>query len=428
MAEASPTGRIRTPFFYGWFLAIGGAVSASFLLGSNQFALGVFLVPMEDDLGWTRSVFFGALSVRYLLAGLLGPLIGPLGDSVRAPRFLLPLGVILLGGSLAAVRWVEHPALFFLIYGVVGAIGSALLHLHVWEAIILKWFSRKRTRALVIANIGEASGPMVFPIAITGLIALFGWRDAWLWYGVITVAVLMPIALLVRTRPEQLGQTLDGLPARAIADEDAAIHTTRPDSSMDSISLRRSEAVRTRSFWLLALAFTITGFSITGFQSQWIPHFRDIGFSATLAASAVSVYGVANIVSRVLWGLLAARFPLRLMMMSHATAAGLGVVLLLTFVTTPVTLMVWAVYQGLVLGSFFQLHTLIVTEHFGRMHIGGVRGLMQLPSSLSRAAGAVALAAMRDWRGDYIAAFGVVAGLWAITAALVAAASRPRPR
>ena len=90
--------------------------------------------------------------------------------------------------------------------------------------------------------------------------------------------------------------------------------------------------------------------------------------------------------------------------------------------------MVWAVYQGLVLGSFFQLHTLIVTEHFGRMHIGGVRGLMQLPSSLSRAAGAVALAAMRDWRGDYIAAFGVVAGLWAITAALVAAASRPRPR
>ena len=227
MAEASPTGRLRTPFFYGWFLAIGGAVSASFLLGSNQFALGVFLVPMEDDLGWTRSVFFGALSVRYLLAGLLGPLIGPLGDSVRAPRFLLPLGVILLGGSLAAVRWVEHPALFFLIYGVVGAIGSALLHLHVWEAIILKWFSRKRTRALVIANIGEASGPMVFPIAITGLIALFGWRDAWLWYGVITVAVLMPIALLVRTRPEQLGQTLDGLPARAVADEDAAAHATR---------------------------------------------------------------------------------------------------------------------------------------------------------------------------------------------------------
>ena len=225
---------------------------------------------MEDDLGWTRSVFFGALSVRYLLAGLLGPLIGPLGDSVRAPRFLLPLGVILLGGSLAAVRWVEHPALFFLIYGVVGAIGSALLHLHVWEAIILKWFSRKRTRALVIANIGEASGPMVFPLAITGLIALFGWRDAWLWYGVITVAVLMPIALLVRTRPEQLGQTLDGpcLPGRS----QMRMPPPTPRGGTPPWTASAFDAPRRcgrGSFWLLALAFTITGFSITGFQSQW---------------------------------------------------------------------------------------------------------------------------------------------------------------
>ncbi|MDA1036464.1 MAG: MFS transporter [Chloroflexi bacterium] len=420
MINRGPSATSRLPFYYGWVIALGGAVNASFVLGSAQFALSTFLVPMEESLGWSRTVFFGALSTRFLLAGMLGPLVGPLSDHARAPRFIMPAGVLLLGGSLGAIRWVESPLMFFALYGGVGAVASSLLHLTMWEAIMLKWFSKKRTCALVIGGIGEGSGAFVFPMLVTLLIALSGWRDAWLWYGIITIVVLMPIALAVRTRPEQLGQHLDGLPADP---EPRSLATT---TVMAEVSFTRHQAVRTQGFWMLAGAFTLSGVVITGFQSQWIPHFRDIGVSATLAATAVSVYGALNISSRVIWGVLVSRFPLQRMMVTHAVAAFLGVAFMVFVVHNTITVFIWAAYQGLVLGSFFSLHTMLSAEYFGRFHIGSIRGAMMPSASLSRAGGPLLLGALRDWRGTYDLAFVVVLGGWAAMASMVFLSHKPR--
>jgi MFS family permease len=412
----------RVPFFYGWVISLGGAVNASFVLGSAQFALSTFLVPMEEELGWSRAVLFGGLSMRYLLAGLLGPVVGPWADRVNAPRIIMPVGVLLLGGSLSAVRWVDSELAFFFWYGFVGAIATALINLTMWEALVLKWFSRKRTRALVIASTGEASGPMIFPVFITVLISLFGWRDAWLWYGIIATVVLMPFSLALRTRPEQMSQTLDGLP-EAPPRPAARVSTT---SGPSDASMTRPEATRTSAFWMLATAFTLSGITITGFQAQWIPHFRDIGFSAGVAASAVGVYGFFNILARVLWGSLTLRFPLKTLMTAHAIAAGSGIAVLLWVVNNEITLFIWASYQGLVLGSFFSLFTLISAEYFGRAHIGAIRGVMMPPSSVSRAGGALLLGALRDVRGSYTLSFTIVLISWGLVVALIASSRRPR--
>ena len=389
------------------------------MLGSAQFALSTFLVPMEESLGWSRTVFFGALSTRFLLAGMLGPLVGPLADKVRAPRVIMPIGVLLLGGSLASIRWVESPIMFFALYGVVGAVASSLLHLTMWEAMILKWFSRKRTRALVVGGIGEGSASFIFPLLVTMLIALSGWRDAWLWYGVITIMVLMPIALAVRTRPEQVGQHLDG------DAEDPEPQTTSATAVATEVSFTRPQAIRTQGFWMLAAVFTLSGVMITGFQSQWIPHFRDIGVSATLAATAVSVYGLLNIVSRVFWGILVSRYPLQRMMITHAVAASLGIAFMVFVVDGPVTVFIWAAYQGLVLGSFFSLHTMLSAEYFGRANIGSIRGAMLPAASLSRAGGPLLLGALRDWRGTYDVAFVLVLGGWAAMVSMLVLARKP---
>jgi len=382
---------------------------------------------MEEELGWSRNVFFGALSLRFLLAGMLGPVIGPLSDGVRAPRYMMPIGVLLLGGSLSAVRWVDSPIVFFVLYGIVGAVASAILHLTMWEAIVLKWFSRKRTRALVIGGIGEGSGPLFFPLLVTLFIAWFGWRDAWLWYGVVTTAILMPLALGLRTRPEQVGQFLDGAPApKSTATDQASTERSQARAPMhDDESFTRQEAMRTQGFWMLLLVFTLSGVVITGFQSHWIPHFRDIGISATLAATAVSVYGLLNITSRVLWGILVPHFPIRRLMIAHAFAAGAGVAFLVFVVDGPVTLIIWAVYQGLMLGVFFSLHTIICAEFFGRPHIGAIRGAMLPSASLSRAGGPLLLSVLRDARGSYEAAFVLVLGGWGVMAALTFLSRKP---
>ncbi|MEX2430756.1 MAG: MFS transporter, partial [Dehalococcoidia bacterium] len=413
----------RLPFYYGWIVVAGGAFHASFVLGSSHFALSAFLVPMEDELGWSTTLLFGALSLRQLLAALLGPIAGPLADRVGAPRIAFPVGVLLLGASLAAVRWTDHPVWFFFWYGGVGAVASSLVHLTMWEAVVLKWFSRRRARALLWTSVGEASGPMVFPVLITLLIALYGWRDAWLWYGVLTTATLLPFTLVLRTRPEQVGQHLDGdatpvrpeRPEAQVGAEQAVVQAASTDAG-----LTRNEALRTRSFWLVAAAFTLTGIGVSGFQSHWIPHFRELGFGAGVAAAAVSVYGASNIGSRILWGTLAARFPIRWLLTVHTAAAGAGVLFLLTLVNSSVTLFCWAIYQGLVLGSFFQLHALLSAEYFGRAHTGAIRGAMLPLASTTRGTGALLVGALRDWRGSYTLAFLLVFGTWMVNSVLVA--------
>ena len=426
----------HVPFFYGWVIVGGAALNAGFVLGSAQFALSTFLIPMESDLGWSRTTLFGALSIRYLLAGLLGPLTGPWGDGEVAPRFVIPVGVAVLSFSLGAVKWIEDPFIFVLVYGVLGAIGTALTNLTMWEAVVLKWFVKKRTRALVVGSVGEASGPMIFPILVTFLIAWVGWRDAWLYYGLITAIVLMPAALLVRTRPDHLGQAFDGDPViphyrtdplRATPSEQ--IPTTQSSDQLEpDSSLTRAQAFQTCSFWLLAGSFTLSGIVVTGFQSQWVPYFRDEGFLPVIAASAISVYGLFNILSRVLWGILAARFSLRALMATHATAAAIGVVTLLTLVEGRVSLFVWAAYQGLVLGSFFSLHTFISAEYFGRVHIGSIRGIWQFPTAISRAAGPLLIGALREIRGSYALAFWGVAIGWVLMGAIATASKKPNQR
>jgi MFS family permease len=404
-------------FFYGWVIVAVAAVNGSFLLGSAQFALGAFLVPMEEELKWNRSVLFGALAVRQLLGGLLGPLVGPWMDRPNAPRILMPLGGLLLGLSLMSVRWVHEPLWFFLSYGLVGAFGFALINTTMWDSVVLKWFVRKRAKATVWASFGSASAAMIFPLLVTGLILWLGWRDAWLWYGILTIAILLPTGLLVRGRPEQVGQLLDG-------DRQPPPDSRTSLAANDERSLTRGVAMRTPAFWFIGGAFMMTGFTINSFQAHWIPYMRDIGFSAGVAAGAVSVYGAFNVMSRVLWGWLSSRFDIHTLLVVHTIAAGLGVGFMLVIDNKPM-LFAWAAYQGLFLGSYNYLHTLITAEYFGRMHIGAIRGTMLPASSVLRAGGPLLLGVMRDLRDTYTLAFVSVWVTWGIVTVAIVAARRP---
>ena len=408
----------RTPFFYGWVVVLGAALNGSFVLGSAQFALGAFLVPMEDDLGWSNSVLFGALAVRQLLGGLLGPVVGPLVDGPTAPRIVMPLGGFLLGLSLMSVYWVHSASWFFLTYGFVGALAFALINTTMWDAVVLKWFVRKRAKALVWTSFGAASASMIFPLLVTFLILNVGWREAWLWYGILTIVVLVPIGLLVRASPEREGQIPDG--SEPTADE--AIRAQRAPAAA---SVTRGDAVHMPAFWLIGGAFALTAFGINAFQAHWIPYFTEIGFSARIAATAVSLYGASNVASRVLWGWLSIRYSIRKLLIVHTLMAGVGVGFALTIQNTPM-LFAWAIWHGVFLGSYNYLHTLLSAEYFGRMHIGAIRGSWLMPASVLRAAGPLVLGIMHNIRGSYVLPFLFVWAIWGAVTAALGTARRPK--
>ena len=407
----TPATTTAPRIFFGWWQIALASVQGFYAVGGASFAAGVFLRPMQDELGWSSTIIFGALSLRMMAGGIVGAMLGPLADHRWAPRVIMPLGAVLMALSFIMVKWADTPFDFVFWYGIVGAGGMALASPVVLEAIAIKWFVRRRAAAMTWFQVGPPAGVLAFPVVLTALIAWFGWRDAWLWSGLSIFVFMLPMTFIVRSRPEDVGLLPDGdeapPPTRGPA---------RPVSYATGLTAR--QALRTQAFWLLTIAAFVGMFGFPGYQSHWIPYFREIGFDATTAAFGVFIFGIFSVTSRFVWGFLASRYSVRPLFAVQMLLSAVGVVIIL-LIQSPAMLVVWAVAQGLTMGAFFQLQAILVPTYFGRENIGAIRGLMWMPMNLAAGIAPLGLELLHTWRGDYSAAFLMVLVFWLLTALLV---------
>ena len=420
---SSPTAETTPRLFYGWIIVFAAAVKGAFNVGSAVFASSVFLVSMQEDLGWSRTLIFGALAVRTLAGGLLSPIVGPWGDHPWAPRVALPIGSVLFGLSFMLVKWADSPLEYYLSYGVLGAAGLALTSNPILEGVVLKWFIRRRAQAIMWMQVGPPTGPMIFPVVLTFLINAVGWRDAWLWLGIASIAVFLPLSLLVRTSPESMGLLPDGDRPGAAP---AASGGPRRGGPAGEHSFTRAEALRSRAFWMICGALALSIIGLPGFQAHWVPYLVDIDFNREVAASALFVFGLGSVSARFVWGYLTARHDIRNLMVIQALLAALGVLFLLTVQNT-VMMYAWAIYHGLTLAVFFQLQTLLVVTYFGRRNIGAIRGVMFPFITLGSATGPILLGALYDWQGSYLVPFSLVTAMWLLAGLVVFMTRPPQP-
>ena len=410
--------------FYGWYLVGVSLISGAFQTGIGIWGVSVFVIPMEDELGWSRTSFMVALTIRTALTGLLSPFVGPWRDTRNGPRVLMLTGSIILGISLIALKYVDSLWQFYLIFGVLGSFGALGAGGILTQTILPKWFIRKRGRALGIASMGGGTGPLVFPIAILGLITWLGWRDAWLFLGVLALVLLVPLSFLVKTRPEDMGLQPDGVaempePQKAIDNAQTSRRAGR------EFSFTGKQALGTPAFWLIIFAFALGGLGQQGFQSNWIPYLEGEGFSTSTAAWAISVYGVCSVSARIIWGTLADQTSIRhlIVIQSLLTATS---VLVLIYVLGPFMLFFFVVFFGLTMGGSFILRPLIVANYFGREHIGAITGYMRPFQGLTSAIGPVAVAVAYDAQGSYFWSFVVVMIGYAFTGAVIMLAAPPK--
>ena len=417
--DASPR---RPRFFYGWILVGVTIADGAFVSGAGVWGFSVFAVPMGEELGWSRALIYGALTVRSLSAGTLAPFIGPLQDTRRGPRILALLTVATLGGSLIAMRWVSDIVVFYILFGCLGALASFGSSDMLITAVLPKWFVRKRARALAIGSTGTAMGPLFFPALVSGLLLIFTWREAWMALGIITLSVMGPLSLLVRRQPEDMGLLPDGGPAEAEAGR-AAPRQRRVGVVGTDHDFTRREVIRTRAFWLLILAFTLGSFGTGGFFANWIPYFRDLGFSSAEGSMATAAYGVGSITVRAFWVWVTERYPVRLALSAQAFATGLAALSFL-MIDNHVTMVLAGGLFGTSVGGFFILRPLTVANYFGRGHLGSINGIIRPFTTVSSALSPLVVAALYDVTGAYRVSFVMIAACW-LTAGIAVGLARP---
>jgi len=407
----------RWPFYYGWVIVVVAFVGAGIASGVSLWGASVFVIPMTDELGWSRATFFLAFTVRGAVIGLVSPLVGQVFDSRHGPRLAMVGGGVLLAASMALMRSVDSLWEFILLFGVAGGLADIGSGFTISQTLVPKWFVLKRGRALGVAIAGVGLGATIFPGAVSSLVDTVGWRDAWVWFGLVAGGLTVLLGLFVRTRPEDVGLLPDGV-------RDAGASTASAAAIVDEVSLTRAEALRTPAFWLLLLSFTLVGFGIMGFQANWLPFLQERGFSKSEAAFGIAFYGVVSGLSRPVWGLVGERVPARLLMSGSTMFTGVSILVFLQIETLPLVVVYMSV-AGVAMGGFLILQSLLTANYFGRQHLGSITVMTRPAMMIASALSPLSVGAFYDMNGNYDYAFMVTAVAWFAAGIVVIMAKPP---
>ncbi|MFO1160908.1 MAG: MFS transporter [Reyranellaceae bacterium] len=404
----------RLPFFYGW-VVLGCLCLAGFARqGPAVAVLSVFVVPMTDAFGWSRTEMAGAVSLGGVLAAVISPWIGPTLDR-RGARLVLCLAVLGIGLSTMALSLIQSLVVFYLLFCFARMIWAGPYDLGLYGALN-NWFVAQRARATSIATLAQMSGLVALPIIAQLAMREDGWRGGWIAIGATVLLVgFLPVWLLVVRRPEDIGLVPDRLVSAA------ASHAAAPEPRFT-----RQQAMRTQTFWLLTL-YTVLVYPVqAGVSLHQAPHLIERGLSPITAATVISFFSAMSAVASFGIGFLPRRWPVRYPMLASALLLSAGSFGLI-WVGAAESAYLSAGLFGLGIGGISTLLPMAWADYFGRESYGAIRGVALSAQVLAQAAGPLMSGLLRDWSGTYVGSLTVFGALAAVAAGAALAARRPIP-
>jgi MFS family permease len=367
------------------------------------FALGVFLVPIERAMGWSRGAISSVALLNWIAMGLGSFFWGALSDRIGARGvalgggMLLGLGLVL--SSQAQALWQFYVTFGFLVGFAVGAFYAPL------TSTTTKWFTARRGLAVALVSAGIGFGILLIAPLARALTSAWDWRVAMLVLGDLAWLVVVPVALLLREP--------------ASADRP----TQAPDATRREYTTR--EVLTAPQFWAIALTHFACCAAHSGPIFHMVTHATDQGVAAMAAATVFGISGLASIAGRVGGGLLADRFGAKptliaglviqaAMIFGYLFARDLG-----AFVGL-------ALIFGVAYGGVMPLYALVTREYFGEKVMGTAYGAVFLISTLGMGVGSFAGGAIYDRLGAYTWLFLGSSAIGAMAVVLAFTFRRPR--
>ena len=376
-------------------------------VGASQYAFGLFILPIEETFGWTRTEISASLSFA-AVGGLTAPLLGRAMDRFGARPILL-LSLTVFGASfclrpLMTELWHWY-ALSFLQFATFS--GMTVLPA---GRLIATWFPRSRGRMTGIAAAGNNVGGLVIPLAVAALLVAMSWSGASLAIGIATFAIGVAAMLVIRESPAP------NAPKNPLV--------SSPEQAAPASSSRElRDTVRSRTFYAVLAAITLGTFTYSAILPHALAHMVNRGMGDAAALSALGTIAAAGIGGKLLFGWLSDRFTARQAMIANLIGQALFAALL-AVANNPALLAIAAPLYGLFMGGFGALYILVVQESFDMRHFGSVMGLMNLGTVLSFGIGPLIAGAAYDMSGSYTPAFLIVCTLFVAGAAALLVRAR----
>jgi MFS family permease len=386
---------VASHVFYGWIVIAASAAIVCVGMGS-LFSLGVFLKPMAESMGWSRGAISSVALLNWIAMGLGSFVWGTLSDRIGtravavAGGLLLGLGLVL--SSQAQALWQLNLTFGVMVGFAVGAFYAPL------TSTATKWFTARRGLAVGLVSSGIGVGILAIAPLARALITAWDWRVALLVIGDLAWVVVVPVALLIREQPGDVGAAAMG---------GAAARTGRDYSPQ--------QVLATPQFWAIALTHFACCAAHSGPIFHMVTHATDQGIGPMAAATALGVSGLSSIAGRLGGGLLADRFGAKKTLLSGLALQAAMIVLYL-YVREIGPFYALAVVFGVAYGGVMPLYALVTREYFGEKVMGAAYGAVFLISTLGMGLGSFAGGVLYDRLGSYTWLY---AGSFAIGAAAV---------
>ena len=402
--------------FYGWRIVAAAAGIQCLQSGLLHQAFGAYVAVLSEELGWSKTALAGAAAVQSLESAVLGPLLGLIIDRSGAQRMIV-FGIIVFGLGFIALSQIDTLAGF---YGaiVMIAVGASFSGYFPLTVAVVQWFEQQRARALSAMGFGLAFGGLAVP-AVAWAMQSFGWRAAAFGSGVLLIVVGLPLSRVIKSRPEDHGETVDGLPP-----------PPPPVTGMQPVAgaqreFTAREAIRTAAFWLLALGHGMSLLVVTAVSVHAITHMKEsLGYSLAQASLVITLMTVGQVCGVLLGYTIGDRFEKRyvaaICMLMHA--AGM---LMLTYALGLPMLIAFAMLHGVAWGLRGPFMQAIRADYFGRTSIGMIMGLSGIIIALGQIGGPLVAGALADYTGNYRLGFTLLAVLAALGSLLFFFARRP---
>lgn len=402
---AASTGPRSKAAFWGWRVALAGALSQMLVSGLIQQAYTNYAVLLREEFGWSTTLIAFGFAMNRLESGLLGPIQGWMIDRF-GPQFVMRIGAIITSIGLMAFSTLQNAFQFFLFYLII-AVGASLAGFITVVTAVVGWFERRRSVALAVAQAGFPLGGVLTPLVVLSLTE-FGWRRTAFGSAWVVLIGTLALSKFMYRRPADHGQQVDGGPIDS-ADAEAG---RSPDRSPGSVGSTRdftlAEAVRTRAFWMLnfghATALLVVG-STMAHLSIYLTEEQD--FTLTQAGLLGTSLMLTQFVGQMFGGWLGDRRSKQHLVIGAMIGHVIGMILF-TFAVAPWMVWLFVPFHGLAWGLRGPLLQAIRADYFGASSFGKIMGWSAMIMMLGTMSGPIIVGVLRDTTGSYTLGFTVI--------------------
>jgi sugar phosphate permease len=414
----------RRNIHYGWVM-VGVTFLAALISAGTVGAPGVFIVPLQKEFGWSTAEISSALSIRFVLFGLMAPFAAALLNRYGLRNVTLAAQLIVVSGLVASLGMTEVWQLM-LLWGVVIGIGTGMTALVLGATIAARWFAARRGLVVGIMTASVATGQLVFLPLLASLTERYGWRLALTFVCVMLGISALAVLLAMRDRPSDVG-------LRPFGDEGDSPLPAPPvtHGSITGVALGTLRDVsRSASFWILFATFFVCGASTNGLvQVHLIPMCLDFGIPQVQAASLLAAMGIFDFFGTILSGWLSDRYDNRWLLFWYYGLRGLSLIFLPFSDFSFYGLSVFAMFYGLDWIATVSPTVRLTAQKFGPERANLVFGWIFAGHQLGAGTAAFGAGLSRTVLQSYLPAFFVAGALCVLASLIVLALSRqPKPQ